>query len=274
MVDYRLTSVEPSEQPLGGVDEKVTEPTQQPQLGPNNKGGKRSPIIFTISIIGGILVLIIAIFIVFQFPFISEKTTVEDETETENVEEEGLIACTLDAKVCPDGSTVGRTAPDCEFRKCPKIPIQTDGWKTYTGIKDGIEFRYPETLASDFFNLQKPQLIVTSQEEMENIDNSCYTGVGLNPIPLKIGEILINDMSFCLSETYNTGSGTGTKYFFYTIYKDASYFTIAYAVTQPNSCSNYGDTPNLQLCEVEMAQYSTLVEDVISESISTFKFTK
>jgi nitrosocyanin len=29
------------------------------------------------------------------------------------------VACTLDAKVCPDGSSVGRVAPDCEFAACP-----------------------------------------------------------------------------------------------------------------------------------------------------------
>lgn len=28
-------------------------------------------------------------------------------------------ACTLDAKICPDGSAVGRTGPDCEFAPCP-----------------------------------------------------------------------------------------------------------------------------------------------------------
>ncbi|MDC0721391.1 hypothetical protein [Nannocystis bainbridge] len=29
-------------------------------------------------------------------------------------------ACTKEAKVCPDGSTVGRTGPDCEFAACPE----------------------------------------------------------------------------------------------------------------------------------------------------------
>ncbi|MDO8269654.1 MAG: hypothetical protein Q7T54_03225 [Candidatus Levybacteria bacterium] len=29
------------------------------------------------------------------------------------------IACTMDAKICPDGSNVGRRGPDCEFEKCP-----------------------------------------------------------------------------------------------------------------------------------------------------------
>ena len=29
------------------------------------------------------------------------------------------VACTMDAKICPDGSAVGRIAPDCEFAACP-----------------------------------------------------------------------------------------------------------------------------------------------------------
>ncbi|MBU2101428.1 hypothetical protein KKH05_01790 [Patescibacteria group bacterium] len=29
------------------------------------------------------------------------------------------VACTLDAKICSDDSTVGREGPDCEFAKCP-----------------------------------------------------------------------------------------------------------------------------------------------------------
>ena len=31
------------------------------------------------------------------------------------------VACTMDAKVCPDGSSVGRVAPDCEFAACPEV---------------------------------------------------------------------------------------------------------------------------------------------------------
>lgn len=30
------------------------------------------------------------------------------------------VACTMDAKICPDGSAVGRIGPDCEFQECPK----------------------------------------------------------------------------------------------------------------------------------------------------------
>ena len=29
------------------------------------------------------------------------------------------VVCTMDAKMCPDGSSVGRQGPDCEFAPCP-----------------------------------------------------------------------------------------------------------------------------------------------------------
>ncbi len=29
------------------------------------------------------------------------------------------ISCTMEAKLCPDGSAVGRSGPQCEFAACP-----------------------------------------------------------------------------------------------------------------------------------------------------------
>ncbi|MCX6717267.1 MAG: hypothetical protein NTU76_01145, partial [Candidatus Taylorbacteria bacterium] len=53
------------------------------------------------------------------------------------------VACTEEAKICPDGSAVGRTGPNCEFAQCPD---QTAGWKTYTNTQYGLEFKYPANL--------------------------------------------------------------------------------------------------------------------------------
>lgn len=36
------------------------------------------------------------------------------------------IACLLDAKLCPDGSTVGRSGPGCQFALCPSVPGEDD----------------------------------------------------------------------------------------------------------------------------------------------------
>jgi hypothetical protein len=45
----------------------------------------------------------------------STIATTTDETAT--------IACTMDAKMCPDGSYVGRTGPKCQF-VCPTSPTE------------------------------------------------------------------------------------------------------------------------------------------------------
>jgi len=37
-------------------------------------------------------------------------------TPTEN----NQVACTMEAKLCPDGSSVGRSGPKCEFIACPE----------------------------------------------------------------------------------------------------------------------------------------------------------
>jgi hypothetical protein len=39
--------------------------------------------------------------------------------DTANPDDDGQKACTDDAKVCPDGSSVARSGPDCEFAACP-----------------------------------------------------------------------------------------------------------------------------------------------------------
>jgi tryptophan-rich sensory protein len=48
------------------------------------------------------------------------------------------IACTLEAKLCPDGSAVGRGGPDCEFSPCPSGEVDgasVDAPKTDEGVK-------------------------------------------------------------------------------------------------------------------------------------------
>ena len=64
------------------------------------------------------------------------------------------VACTMEAKICPDGSAVGRTGPNCEFSPCPisAAATVTEGWLTHTDVAAGLSYSYPpEFTASDEF---------------------------------------------------------------------------------------------------------------------------
>ena len=55
-------------------------------------------------------------------------------------------ACTTEAKVCPDGSTVGRVGPSCEFAPCPTpsaTPDPTAAWETYLSSVLGFSLKHP-----------------------------------------------------------------------------------------------------------------------------------
>lgn len=71
-------------------------------------------------------------------------------------EQQKPIACSQEAKVCPDGSSVGRTGPNCEFAEClvvvdqiansPAKALATESWKTYKNEVAGYKIKYPEDL--------------------------------------------------------------------------------------------------------------------------------
>jgi hypothetical protein len=53
------------------------------------------------------------------------------------VQTPGGRACTLEAKLCPDGSAVGRTGPNCEFAACPPygpVSVETRIGKEVSGL--------------------------------------------------------------------------------------------------------------------------------------------
>ena len=47
-------------------------------------------------------------------------------------------ACSMEAKLCPDGSAVGRTGPNCEFAPCPTATSTPSGVTTNTSGVRGI----------------------------------------------------------------------------------------------------------------------------------------
>ncbi|MEI7498595.1 MAG: hypothetical protein WCK11_04945 [Candidatus Falkowbacteria bacterium] len=61
---------------------------------------------FRLSVVLGVIILFIAAIGIYKFNFTNDDI---------------YFACTEEAKVCPDGSVVGRTGPKCEFASCPPV---------------------------------------------------------------------------------------------------------------------------------------------------------
>jgi hypothetical protein len=80
------------------------------------------------------------------------------------------VACTMEAKICPDGSSVGRSGPNCEFTVCPE---QNNNWKTYKNEEYGFEINFPDSW--------KGYLVETSFWQGRRVDGSeeteTYNGV-------------------------------------------------------------------------------------------------
>ncbi len=80
------------------------------------------------SLIAGIVVILVIGIAGFMYRNVSERTG-----------QPQPIACTMEAKVCPDGSSVGRSGPACEFALCvfPNIEVA------------GTAFALPEGYVAD-----------------------------------------------------------------------------------------------------------------------------
>ncbi len=66
---------------------------------------KGSSILYILAPIGVVVVLLIAVYFLYQTYMVENP--------------ESQVACTQEAMQCPDGSYVGRTGPNCEFAQCP-----------------------------------------------------------------------------------------------------------------------------------------------------------
>lgn len=100
-----------------------------------------------------------------------------------------LVACTMDAKICPDGSAVSRTSPKCEFAPCPtsqSSPTPSDetanpdsigaNWKTYTNKQLGFSLKYPPNWKVDInCNGQGSVYTRSSGGGIKYIDSPCFT---------------------------------------------------------------------------------------------------
>jgi hypothetical protein len=69
----------------------------------------------------------------------------------------GGVVCTMEAKICPDGSSVGRTGPNCEFAACPAATT-TSSMSTVT-----LEAKIGKTIVAHDFSLTPLSVVQDSR---------------------------------------------------------------------------------------------------------------
>ena len=78
-----------------------------------------------------VLIGVLAIIVIIGVLFFLNKKEVVSPTDA--------VFCTQEAKLCSDGSYVGRTGPQCEFTKCSELSLEI----TYTNTEYGFSFSLP-----------------------------------------------------------------------------------------------------------------------------------
>jgi len=178
------------------------------------------------------------------------------------------IVCTQEAKLCPDGSYVGRTGPKCEFAVCPEIP---NGWKVFTDTKTGISFQYPEELSTQYITkVDWPSVISVISQPF-----SC-TEAGSEVLPAgKTAQQVIDGRTYCVTrESEGAAGSTYTSYTYATSINpnnssqagnETIIFTFSFRFVQ---CANYDD-PQKTVCENERIAFN--VDNLIGQIVKTLK---
>lgn len=177
------------------------------------------------------------------------------------------VACTMDAKMCPDGSYVGRTGPTCEFAACPggevgQNPIieGTESWETSTAY--GMSFRYPRELGTSYIHTAKwpPTLDLAASLSVPFACNDSESR-------------MISGQLFCVKMMNEGAAGSVyTSYEYVTEVTDKAQgrnvYIFKFALHAPQ-CSNY-DEPKKTECSLEEKMFS--VDNLVHTMVRTVNF--
>ncbi len=146
----------------------------------------------TVSVaIGGViaLLLVAAVGLVLVNQSVFERVVSNGESEFSPDPDDDSVACPADAKTCPDGSTVGRTGPECEFAECDSEDLEPSAppGQAPQELPDGQDDRFPQVTVLAQGNgagiaqtSQRTQVIFT-QEQLQEVVREIQAENSLDP---------------------------------------------------------------------------------------------
>lgn len=164
------------------------------------------------------------------------------------------MACTMEAKQCPDGSYVGRTGPMCEFAECPGGvdvlgPGDNVSWSIYKDTATGMEFNYPTTLPSSSVMSSEwpPAITVTDGKPSCSGLDSQVSAAGS-----KLSKF-IGGSQYCVITTSEGAAGSTYITYMYETMRGAKLVTLSFTLRKVQ-CMNY-DEPERSSCMAEQASF-------------------
>lgn len=85
-----------------------------------------------------------------------------------------VVACTMEAKICPDGTAVGRTGPNCEFAPCPTTATSSLNADVYP-LYSGASWQAATAATTDFSTTTSRGYKITSTPSATTSDISSVT---------------------------------------------------------------------------------------------------
>lgn len=122
-----------------------------------------------------------------------------------------VFHCDNDAKFCPDGSTVLRTGPQCEFAACPSIYGAEDDWRSKEDEAAGFTFTYPVTLGTNYVTPQQWPPTFTKATSTE----SCEPDEKEDASATTSSATTFNGVNYCLRE--RSEGAAGSRYTTYAV---------------------------------------------------------
>lgn len=105
-------------------------------------------------------------------------------------------ACTMEAKICPDGSAVGRTGPNCEFAACPDIA---------TSERETVTARVGQTVRALDVSITPLEIVEDSRCPQDvqciwagtiKVRATLVSGLGTSPVTFEIGQSITTEAEF------------------------------------------------------------------------------
>lgn len=170
--------------------------------------------------------------------------------------------CHLDAQLCPDGSTVGRTGPSCGFAKCPGED-QPYAWTRFKDAQRRVEFEYPLRLGTWYITAQSWPPVV----EMISGTFTCAQPQRGSGPKQRTESRSFGDRTYCVAtHDESVVDVVQTRYTYTTAAAEGKLLTVAFTMRYP-SCANVDERYRSE-CEKERQAFSVdrLVQRVVESA--------